>query len=507
MAHRLRRAVFWVPFGGLLATALASILLKDEVYPAITATNAWVLDHFGSVFSYAAFGAVLLVAAVWWSPIARIRIGGAQAKPILSRWKWFSITLCTTIATGILFWGTAEPLYHLQAPPTGLGLEPHTVAARDTAMSTMFLHWTITPYALYTVMGLTFALGYYNLHQPFSLGTLLYPLLGKRAHGRVADIVDMVCLYALVAGMSASLGAGILTISGGLLRTLGWESGPGMYAGIGALIVGAFCISAGTGLLKGIRLLSDYNIRAFVLLAVFVLLAGPTAEMLSIGWAGLQEYIVTYIPRSLNVGQPIDDSWLGSWSVFYWANWMAWAPVTALFLGRISYGYTVREFIGFNLLLTSLFGGVWMMIFSGAALHFDLSEAGTPLSDMLTALGPESIIYGIFERLPGVEWVSVVFLFIVFLSYVTAADSNTSAMSGISMNAAALHGGEAPLWVKVSWGILIGLVTWVMIAYDDINGLRIISTLGGFPALPLLLLVMLALGRMMLQPGKMGLKA
>ena len=133
------------------------------------------------------------------SPIAQVKIGGKKAKPLLSKWRWFTITLCTTIAIGILFWGTAEPIYHLHAPPVGLGITPNSTEAAIFSLSTMFLHWTFTPYGIYTLASLMFALVYYNLKQPFNLGSLLYPLIGDRAHGKLSKVIDAICLYALVA--------------------------------------------------------------------------------------------------------------------------------------------------------------------------------------------------------------------------------------------------------------------------------------------------------------------
>src|SRR3546814_16277421 len=96
-----------------------------------------------------------------------------------------------------------------------LGLEPGSDGAAIFAMSTMFLHWTLTPYAIYTVAGLAFATGYYNRREPFRLSSLFVPLIGARAHGTVGSAIDILCIFALVAGMSASLGAGPLSLDGG----------------------------------------------------------------------------------------------------------------------------------------------------------------------------------------------------------------------------------------------------------------------------------------------------
>ena len=145
-----------------------------------TLLNNFLLDKFGWLYSISTLTFLGIIVWIYFSPIAKVRIGGANAKPLLTKWRWFTITLCTTIATGILFWGTSEPLYHLHTPPQGLDIQPNSIASLRFSMSTLFMHWTLIPYGIYTAAGLLFALVYYNLKQPFSLGSMLYPIFGKR---------------------------------------------------------------------------------------------------------------------------------------------------------------------------------------------------------------------------------------------------------------------------------------------------------------------------------------
>lgn len=244
----------------VLVAALVFSLWQGAAFVAVeTAINDWILLRLGPVFAVAGVAFLVLLALVALSPLGTVIIGGPDARPLLGRWRWFAVMLCTTIATGILFWGAAEPLFHLNAPPAMLGLEPGSDEAATFAMSTMFLHWTLTPYAIYTVAGLAFALVYYNRREPFSLTSLFVPLIGQRAHGPVGTAVDIICLYALVAGMAASLGAGILSLAGGIEGLGGFAGGTPLRWGIAALIVGSFLLSAATGLQKGIAGLSVLN--------------------------------------------------------------------------------------------------------------------------------------------------------------------------------------------------------------------------------------------------------
>lgn len=429
---------------------------------------------------------VMLCIVIFISPLGKIKIGGKDAKPLLNHYRWFSIILCTTIAVGILFWGSAEPIYHISNPPTST----HLLTDADKvgfSMSTVFMHWSFTPYAIYTIPALLFALGYYNKKHPFSLSSMLFPIARNTDRKWWSILLNNICLFALVAGMAASLGAGIMSLSGGISSLGNIENGTLLTCMITILIVAAFTISAATGLLKGIRILSSINVAIFIALCLLVALLGPTKDLVSYMITGIKDYIVNFIPHSLSFGAFSDKSWTHGWTTFYWANWMAWAPVTALFLGRISYGYTVRQFILFNWLIPSLFGIVWMTIFSGTSLYYEL-QGGLDLSQQLNQSGPESIIYIVLEQFPFSKVLVIIFLISMLISYVTAADSNTEAMSGISTSGLSPDSPNPPNYIKYIWGILVGAVAWIMISFSGIEGVKMLSNLGGLPALFLLML-------------------
>lgn len=428
---------------------------------------------------------VLLCIAVYVSPLGKVKIGGANAEPLLNHYQWFSIILCTTIAVGILFWGSAEPVYHITSPPSELADTPEQERVPFT-MATIFMHWSFTPYAIYTIPALLFALGFYNQKLKFSLSSMLFPILKGADHKWWGNIINVLCLFALVAGMAASLGAGILSISGGIGGLTDISSGASLTLFITIIIVAAFIISAATGILKGIRILSSINVAIFIVLSLYVAISGPVQDMLSYMVSGVKSYVTNFIPHSLGTGVYGDTEWSHSWTTFYWANWMAWAPVTALFLGRISYGYTVRKFILFNWIIPSLFGILWMSIFSGTTIHYLLNGSGE-LQELINTQGPEAIIYSVLSNYPLFSLVVILFLISMFISYVTAADSNTVAMAGMCTDDLSATNTESPVYIKILWGIVIGAVAWVMITFSGINGVKMLSNLGGLPALFLLI--------------------
>ena len=476
--------MFWPPAVILLVALTASIADFNSFLAFSSDLNDWVLVRFGKLIGVAAFGAVLLIAAIFVSPLGRVRIGGADARPVLKRWHWFAITLCTTIATGILFWGTAEPIYHLNAPPEFADAVPRGADASHFALSTLFMHWGLTPYCLYAVPALAFALSYHNLKSAYSLSGPLSLSLGPLAKGAGGAIIDAAALFALVAGVAASLGAGVMTLVGGIVEQTPLSDGPVIRLMVTALIVAVYVASSVSGLQRGIKMLSDINIRVFFLLAIFVLLAGPTIAILDLGVAGAKEYGGQFLSRSVGLIAGGDDDWKRDWTTFYFANWLAWAPITALFLGRISIGYTVREFIVFTTVLPALFGIAWMTIFGGAAIEADLASGGA-LTAALEREGPEAVVYALFTSLPLTGLVIALFLFTTFVSFVTAMDSNTHSIASVCLDARR-QSDEPPgagLAVKIFWGVLIGAVAWVMTATNGVGGVRMLSNLGGAPGL------------------------
>lgn len=495
---RLNPVVFWPPFLLLVAAVILNLLMPKAFAEVVGGVNDWLLKHFGWLYTTTAFVSLALCGWIGATRLGSIRLGGREAQPLMSFWNWFAITLCTTIATGILFWSTAEPLTHYSNPPDFLKVAANSAAAERFAIAALFLHWTIVPYSIYCVASIMFAFAFYNMKLPFSLGSMLVPLLGARKSAAIGPAIDSICLYALVAGMAATLGTGILTISGGLHSIFDWPRSAWVWALIAAAIVCTFIVSSATGLMQGIRILSDINAKGLFALGLFVLVVGPIGKIFSAGFWGVVDFGWVFVRTGLVEGLFPQDEWATQWSIFYWAVWMAWTPVTACFLGRIAYGRTIREFLMVNLVLSSLFALTWMAVWGSTTLH--LEQQGGALSQAMKEQGAEAVSFAVISALPWGSVLVVFYIISAFVCFVTSADSNTTAMASLSSQGVTLENPEARTWLKVVWGTLVGTVAWVMIAFADVEGVKILSYLGGFPAACLLLIVVVALFRVSLNP-------
>lgn len=495
----IRKGVFIVPLVLLVLTIFFSLADSNRFLNYTRNANDWILLHFGWLYSYSALGTFLALILVYLSPLGGLIIGGKSAKPLLSKRSWFSIALCTTIAAGILFWATAEPLYHFHRPPDGSHVVPGSPEAAKFALSTLFLHWTFIPYSIYTLTALMFALSYFNLKQPFQIGSQLTHILGTTNAQKISPVIDSISLFCLVAGMAASIGSGLITLTGGFASNSSLPITPLLTGIITLTLTGTFIWSAVSGLNKGIRLLSNINVAGFLILICWVICLGPFNKILSGLLPAIGEHIVTFVPRSLSSG--VEKSWTETWTIFYWANWMAWTPVTAIFLGRLGKGYSVRTFIRFNLLYPALFSLFWMMLFGSYSLYYD-QTSGNALFKLLSVKGPETVIFSVLNQMPLSVWWGIFYFLLVFISMVTSGDSNISAMSSLSIKGITYENEEAPYPIKILWGLIIGVTAWIMITLAGLDGVRMTSNLGGFPALLIILLIIAGTIRILIKGKK-----
>ena len=504
---QIRLFVMLVPMLVFLAAAVASLIDLETFLAFARALNTWIVTNFSVAIVWAVFGFVLTCLAVVISPLGKVKIGGPDAEPLLSKWNWFAITLCTTIAIGILFWAMAEPLTHMYQPG-GRDIAPGSEEAQRFALVSLYMHWAVSPYAIYTVAGLTFALSYHNLGKAYSVSGPFGALFGRPIPKPVGSVLDASILMALIMGMAASLGAGMLLLSGGLAEMTGRPNGPFLMAVVAGAIGLLVLISSLSGLMRGIRILSDWNVRFFFAFVAFIFIFGPTQAILVDGGQAIGAYVLDFIPRSLFIGKASqDESWAYDWTIVYFANWLAWAPVTAMFLGRIARGYTVRIYVLMNWVFPSLFAIVWMSVFGVFALETEASTGGA-LSQVMAELGIEAVIFEALKSLPGYTVMIVLLLFLSFISYVTAADSNTEAIAEICRQHAegesleAKVGGASPV-LKITWVGVLVITAWTMVAYSGVDGVRMLSNVGGLPALFIVVGLQLTLLRFMLQSEKL----
>lgn len=183
--------------------------------PALTSTFDWFFLSAANVF-------VLLCIFLMLSPLGKIRLGGAAAKPDYGYLGWFAMLFAAGMGIGLMFFGVSEPMSHFNSSLGGVvaeggartdwaplnGAAGDVAAARDLGMAATIFHWALHPWAIYAVVALSLAFFTYNRGLPLTLRSAFYPILGERIWGWPGHTIDILAVFATLFGLATSLGFG-----------------------------------------------------------------------------------------------------------------------------------------------------------------------------------------------------------------------------------------------------------------------------------------------------------
>ena len=481
--QKIRKLAFWPAFILLITALIFSIIDQDGFYKMASAANSWVLTNLGWTYSLTSFLALIAIAVAYFSPFGNVILGGPNAKPILSKKNWASITLCTAMAAGALFWGMVEPIYHMSAPP--IGMEPNSWESAKFAMETMVLHWSIHPYSLYTLPVIAFAFAFFNMKKPFSVSSQLSVITDKLhiktdGNSRFPQILDTILLFSMGLGILGVICTGTLNMGGAISALTGTESKAVTWFIIIASVTVCFIISSISGIQKGIKLLSNINVAIYFIILIVLFLLGPGAFMIDGIIEAVGGTLANLPARLLTTGAYASDPWAKSWTVFYAGSWASWAPISACFLARLGVGYRVKDLIQINFGIPIIFNIIWCGVFSNLAVNYQL----TGKLDLITILneqGADAVVYSVFRELPGSTLIIVIFFLGLILSMITAMDSTTNSIAALSTSGISPDEQEAPVFLKIMWGTIFAVLSYIMLTISGIDGIKMVSNLGGLP--------------------------
>lgn len=469
---QIRKSVF-IPLCAIyILVTLLGIIVPEAFAAAENAIVNFAAGWFGWLYQITTI--VLIVICVWVlfsKKVGNIRIGGPKAKPTMSKWNWFAISLCGGIATGIVFWGIAEPITHYIEGIPGL-VEGGSRLSALYALSTTYMHWGFPLYAYYCAAGILIGVCVYNLGKPYNVSSSLYPLVGDRINGGFGSFIDLLCVFGIAGGVSASLGVASMQLGSGLGQLFGFTPSPMHWFIITLAIVAVFIMSSYTGISRGVRWLSDKNAKIYIVLLIYVFFCASTKEILAMSTESMGFFAQNWIVQDTYLGVMVDGAqtsmWPTWWTINYWSFMIAYTPLTGMFLAKIAQGRTLKEFALFNFVLPGAFGMLWFAIFGSAAIYMEAGGAG--IHDAMTAKGTEATVFAFFDNLPLSTILSVVFMITAFLSVVTLCDSMTTTVSSITLEGKDVASEEPPARIKIFWGIVMAALAFVNILVAGITG-------------------------------------
>ena len=482
---RRRQGVDKVVFGVAAGLALVFLLygaLDSEGFGETGGSIlTWITTNFGWFFVLTSGAFLLFSVFLAATRYGNIKLGADDSVPEFSTFSWVSMMFATGMGIGLMFYGVAEPLTHLNAPPMGMA-EPGSEEAAHLAMEYTFFHWGFHPWSMYAVIGLSIAYFAYRKGGGNLISAAFRPLLGDRVDGPVGQGINILAILATLFGSATSLGLGALQITGGLSNVFGNDGyGTTAAALVIAVLTVCFVISAVSGVDKGIKWLSNANAIAAGLLVFFLFVVGPTVFILSAFTESIGGYLTHLPTMSFRTGVFGGSEWLNGWTIFYWAWWVSWTPFVGMFIARISKGRTIRQFVVFVIAVPSLVSFVWFSILGGAAFDLQLNE-GKDMAALVDA-GLESTLFDTLRSFPLSSVTVVLAVFLIAIFFVTGADSASIVMGMLSENGAE----EPKRGLVVFWGVATGAIAAVLLFADGLSALQTGVIIIGFPFLIVLI--------------------
>jgi len=488
----LDKTVFWCSLVICLSIAIPLTLFPGPARTVVKEALTFITGQFSWLFLLYGFCCVLFLAWLAFGPYGQVKLGSVDDKPEFSTFSWVAMLFCAGIGIGLVNWAFVEPLYLLREPP--MGIEPYSSQAIEWATMYGQFHWGIVPWAMYTIATVPVAYMLYVRREPFlRLSNACKPLLGGYCEKLPGKIIDVVVILSILGGVGTSLGLSIPLVSALLSNLFAFEESFSLDLAVLSLWTLLFSYSVYNGLDKGIKVLSDINIALALLLLVFVLLVGPTTYILKLWSNSLGLYLNNAIRISLWTDPVADSGFTEKWTVFYWAWWIAYTPMMALFVARISRGRTVREVILSEVIWGSVGCMAFFAILGGYAVYIEV-EGISPLTQLLVERGIPATVIAVLDTLPGGGFLLAVFTLLCFVFLATTLDSAAYTLASVSTQN--LTGYQEPArWNRLLWACMIAFTGVALLVVGGLDIVQISTLLFSLPMMGVLILLCVALRR------------
>ena len=471
--YYIQPATFWISSFFIVGFVVVTISMQTILGSVFKEIFGWAMEYFGWFMILTMNVTLIYCLYLIFSKYSHIKIGGKDAEPEFSNGAWIAMLFSAGLGIGLLYFGVGEPMYHFSTPPGGV--EAGSAEAARTAMMFTYLHWGIHGWAIYALVGLSLAFATFNRGLPLSIRTVLYPLLGDRVYGWPGHIVDIFATACTLFGVATALGLGCQQVNSGLNYLFGIPVSGTVQLILIAVITGFACLSVVLGLDGGIKRVSAINMGAATILLLFVLILGPTLFIMNVFFDSVGDYLQNFMHLSFWSESWEDGSWQNGWTIFYWAWWIAWGPFVGMFIGRISYGRTVREFVAGVLFVPILITFLWMSVFGGSALWIELFGAGGIAKAVQDNFSSAFFVF--LQQFPLSELTCAISIFVVVVFFVTSSDSGSLVIDMITA------GGhiEPPVPQRIYWSWMEGAVAAALLFGGGLVALQTAVTLSGVP--------------------------
>lgn len=458
----------------LLAAPEASAKFLEDLY-------AYIANEFGVLYQLASVATIGFLIWLACSRYGKIRLGGNGIKPEFSELSWIGMLFCAGVGAGLLVWCSTEWAYYYDAPP--FGAAARSTQATEWASTYGLFHWGFTAWAFYCLPAVAIAYPFYTKKlNALRFSVCCHFFLRGKENGVVARAIDFLFMIAIIGGAASSLGFSTPMIAATIAWLFNIEPGNTLEIAVVGLCISLFAVSVWLGLKKGIKRLSDINVWLSLALLVFILIVGPTVFIVKTSLNGIGLMLQNFVRMNFWTDPFTDSAFVESWTIFYWAWWIAFAPYVGLFVARISKGRTIRQLITGMLLWGSLGSWLFYMIMGNYSLYLQLSNT-VDFAAILSTSGSDAAIVAMLETLPLTAIVFALFSVIAVIFTATTYDSASYTLAA----SATLHlqsGDDPARWHRVFWALALGIMPIaLMLLNSSLRPIQVILLVVSLPIL------------------------
>lgn len=465
----------------LFILLISFLLLKYEalMVNVVSDIRTWITANFN--WYYVLFSLVCLVLCVYmyFGPCAKVKIGGAKAKPKYSKFAWYSMLFACGQGVGLIFWSVAEPIL-LSQDSSGIQVTQDNLI---NSLSVSYFHWAINAWAIYAILALALAYFHFNCKKPLNIHSCCEEILPAMFKAKVLTFIQIFTIISTMFGLITSFGFAALQTNAGInyLFATGTEYDYIIRITIISMIMVFTCGSIYVGINRGMRVISELNSILSISILVAFIVFGPFSFILNVLFDSVGAYLFGFIDMNFWTGyEDFDqnylhwnDSWNGIWTIFIWSWCISFAPFVAAFIARISYGRTIKEFVFGVVVIPSIIVVLWIAIIGGTALYYD------GLTDnAVYQAATENPSNGLFAMIALFDHklVSVLLLLIstvlVVTYYTTSLNSGIHALSNFIFTIE----NKRKVMIEIVFVVMISLMTIALVVVGGESLLTLIQT-------------------------------
>ena len=477
-----KKKVDWLitllPLAIVVALCVIFFVAPDQSNEVLSKVRFFFGDTMGTYYLVIGLGIFLLSIYIACSKYGNIVLGEKDEKPKYSFFAWGSMMFTCGLAADILFYSFSEWFMY--------ATDPHIAemgSIQDWASVYPIFHWSLIPWGFYLVLAAAFG---FMLHvrkrnrQKYS--EACRPILGKHTDGIAGRIIDLLAVFALLAGTATTFSVATPLMAKIINTLFGVQLNE---TAVTIVIIVITCVIYTYSLLhgfKGISVLANACIYLFFGLLIYVLLfGGQTKYIVETGFSALGRMIQNFFSLATATDPQRTTSFPQNWTIYYWAYWMVWCVASPFFIGSISKGRTVRQTIigGYVFGVGSTL--ISFIVLGNYSMGMQVMGKADFISQYLKTEDLYNTIVSIIETLPFSQIIMVLVLLTMIAFYATSFDSIALTASCYSYHK--LEGDEQPSKIiQLMWCILLILLPIILLfAESSMSNLQSVSIIAAFP--------------------------